>query len=79
MIIVIAKSKRRAAAVSEMVGDRIQDGQRIWTSKFLDIGAIWQAIALSGGGVVEIGRYQLGFASGFVLCGLLVGLYQSAR
>ncbi|MGB3547115.1 MAG: hypothetical protein WBA17_09070, partial [Saprospiraceae bacterium] len=50
----------------------------MWTSRFPDIWAIWQAIALSGGGAVAIGRYQLSFASGCVLCGLLVGLYQAA-
>lgn len=78
MIIVIAKSQGIAAAVSGMVGDRLRPGQLVWASCSLDIRAVRQAIALAGGGAVAIGPYQFGLASGFVMLGLLVSLYQAA-
>lgn len=78
MIIVIAKSKRTATTIAEMLGDRLESGQLMWISWSPDIRAVREAIVLSGGRAVAIGRYQFGFVSGFVLCGLLVGLYQAA-
>lgn len=77
MIIIIA-TKNSADEIAEALGDQRRSGQLAWVSSSVDIRAIRQAIALSGGWAIAISEFWLGVATGAVLSLLFVALFQQA-
>lgn len=78
MIIVISLTRDSADEIAEALSDQRPSGQLAWVSNSVDIRAVRQVIALSGGRAIAISEFWLGCATGAVLSLLFVVLFQQA-
>lgn len=77
-MIIILSTRSSAAAIADGLGDQRKAGQLAWVSNSIDIRAVREVIALSGGRAIAVSQFQLGALAGAVLSLLLVVLYQQA-
>ncbi len=77
-MIIVVSTRSSAADIADALGDQRKESQLVWVSNSVDIRAVRQAIALSGGRAFALSEFQFGFLSGAVLSLLLVTLFQQA-
>ena len=77
-MIIIISTRSSADEIAGTLGDQRRTGQLAWVSSSVDIRAVREAIALSGGGAIAISDFWLGVATGTVLSLLFVVLFQQA-
>ena len=73
-MIIIISTRSSADEIAGTLGDQRRTGQLAWVSSSVDIRAVREAIALSGGGAIAISSFWLGVATGAVLSLLFVTL-----